>query len=107
VPGILSPGGGGVKRHECEADHSPPSGAEVKNDGAIPPLPHMSSWHSPLIIKHTDNFIFSTFYISYNAYRILVGKPEGKRPLRRPRRRWVDNIKMDLRERGWDDIRLN
>jgi hypothetical protein len=31
-----------------------------------------------------------------NAYRILVGKPEGKRPLRIPRRRWVDNIKMDL-----------
>jgi hypothetical protein len=30
-----------------------------------------------------------------NAYRILVGKPEGKRPLGRPRRRWVDNIKMD------------
>jgi hypothetical protein len=37
-----------------------------------------------------------------NAYRILVGNPEGKRPLGRPRRRWVDNIKMDLRERGWD-----
>jgi hypothetical protein len=36
-----------------------------------------------------------------NAYRILVGKPEGKRPLGRPRRRWVDNIKMDLREIGW------
>jgi hypothetical protein len=33
-----------------------------------------------------------------NAYRILVGKPEAKRPLGRPRRRWVDNIKMDLRE---------
>jgi hypothetical protein len=33
-----------------------------------------------------------------NAYSILVGKPEGKRPLRRPRSRWVDNIKMDLRE---------
>jgi hypothetical protein len=32
-----------------------------------------------------------------NAYRILVGKPEGKTPLRRPRRRWVNNIKMDLR----------
>jgi hypothetical protein len=31
-----------------------------------------------------------------NAYRLLVGKPEGKGPLRRPRRRWVDNIKMDL-----------
>jgi hypothetical protein len=37
-----------------------------------------------------------------NAYRILVGMPEGKRPLGRPRRRWVDNIKMDLREIGWD-----
>jgi hypothetical protein len=37
-----------------------------------------------------------------NAYRILVGKPEGKRPLGRPRRVWEDNIKMDLRERmGW------
>ena len=33
-----------------------------------------------------------------NAYRILVGKPEGKRSLRRPRRRWEDNIRMDLRE---------
>jgi hypothetical protein len=39
-----------------------------------------------------------------NAYKILVGKPEGKRPLVRPRRRWVDNIEMDLRERGWDDM---
>jgi hypothetical protein len=37
-----------------------------------------------------------------NAYRILVGNPEGKRPLGRPRRRWVDNIKLDLREIGWD-----
>jgi hypothetical protein len=36
-----------------------------------------------------------------NAYRILVGKPEGKRPLGRPRRRWVYNIKMNLREIGW------
>jgi hypothetical protein len=36
-----------------------------------------------------------------NAYRILVGKPEGKRPLERPRRRWEDNIKLDLREIGW------
>jgi hypothetical protein len=35
-----------------------------------------------------------------NAYRILVGKPEGKRPLGRPRCRWVDNIKMDLRQDG-------
>ena len=34
------------------------------------------------------------------AYRVLVGKPEGKRPLGRPRRRWVDNIRMDLQEVG-------
>jgi hypothetical protein len=39
-----------------------------------------------------------------NAYRILVGKPEGKRPLGRPRRRWVDTIKMDLRDIGWDGV---
>jgi hypothetical protein len=39
-----------------------------------------------------------------NAYRILVGKPEQKRPLERARRRWVDNIKMDLREIGWDGV---
>jgi hypothetical protein len=36
-----------------------------------------------------------------NAYRILVGKPEGKRPLGRPRRRWEDNNIMDVREIGW------
>jgi hypothetical protein len=39
-----------------------------------------------------------------NVYRLLVGKPEGKRPLGRPRRRWVDNIKMDLGEVGWGDV---
>jgi hypothetical protein len=36
-----------------------------------------------------------------NAYRILVGKPEEKSPLGRPRHRWEDNIRMDLREIGW------
>jgi hypothetical protein len=39
-----------------------------------------------------------------NAHRILVGKPEGKRPLGSPRRRSMDNIKMDLREIGWDGV---
>jgi hypothetical protein len=39
-----------------------------------------------------------------NAYSLLVGKPVGKRPLGRPRRRWVDNIKMDLREIGWNGM---
>jgi hypothetical protein len=36
-----------------------------------------------------------------NVYRVLVGKPEGKRPLERPRCRWEDGVKMDLREIGW------
>jgi hypothetical protein len=41
-----------------------------------------------------------------NAYRVLVGKPEGKRPLGRPRRQCMNNIKMDLREIGWDQTGL-
>jgi hypothetical protein len=39
-----------------------------------------------------------------DAYRLLVGKPEGKRPLGRVRRRWLDNIRMDLVEVGWGDV---
>jgi hypothetical protein len=39
-----------------------------------------------------------------NVYRVLVGKPEGKRPLERPRRRWEDEIKMDHREIGWGGV---
>jgi hypothetical protein len=39
-----------------------------------------------------------------NAYRLLVGKPEGTRLLGRPRRRWVDNIRMDLGAVGWGDV---
>jgi hypothetical protein len=39
-----------------------------------------------------------------NAYRLLVGKPEGKRQLGTPRRRWVNNIMMDFVEVGWGDV---
>jgi hypothetical protein len=39
-----------------------------------------------------------------NAYRLLVRKPEGRRPLGRPRRRWLVNIRMDLVEVGWSDV---
>jgi hypothetical protein len=46
----------------------------------------------------------STIWEKRNAYRLLVGLPEGKRPLGRPRRRWVDNIRMDLVEVGWGDV---
>jgi hypothetical protein len=39
-----------------------------------------------------------------NAYRLLVGKPEGRRPLGSPRRRWLDNIRMHLVQVGWGDV---
>jgi hypothetical protein len=39
-----------------------------------------------------------------NAYRLLVGKPEGRRPLGRPKRRWLDNNRIDLVEVGWGDV---
>ena len=38
------------------------------------------------------------------AYRVLVGRPDGKGPLGRPRHRWEDNIKMDFQEVGWEDV---
>jgi hypothetical protein len=41
---------------------------------------------------------------STGVYRVLVGKPEGRRPLGRPRRRWEDNIKMDLQEVGCEGM---
>ena len=40
------------------------------------------------------------------VHRVLVGKPEGKRPLGRPRRRWEDNIKIDLQDVGWSWLRI-
>jgi hypothetical protein len=43
----------------------------------------------------------STYGEGRGAYRILVGRPEGRRPLGRPKRRWEDNINMDLQEAGW------
>jgi hypothetical protein len=68
-----------VKRPGREADRSPPTSAEVNNTWSYTSSPR-------------------------NAHRILVGKPEGKRPLGRRRRRWVDNIKIYFREIGWDGM---
>jgi hypothetical protein len=61
-------------------------------------------YYSPIIIRMIESrrmrWIERAVRIGEktNAYRILVGKPEGKRPLGRPKLRWVDNVKMDLRE---------
>jgi hypothetical protein len=60
---------------------------------------------SRLFKKH--GLLFLLYLIKYHymkKYRVLVGNPEGKRPLGRPRRRWVDNIKMDLSEIGRDGM---
>jgi hypothetical protein len=50
---------------------------------------------------------FNTNGEKRNAYRILGGNPEGGRSLGRPRRRWVDNIKIDLSKIGWDGSELS
>jgi len=39
-----------------------------------------------------------------NAYKVLLGKPEGKRPLRRPEHKWEHNIRIDLRKTGWKGV---
>jgi hypothetical protein len=52
-------------------------------------------------VKTKRNLWQLTWNLRITLYRALVGEPEGSRPLGRPRRRWEDNIKMDLREVGW------
>jgi hypothetical protein len=58
---------------------------------------------TPLTHSTNRNY-FKDFSVKLFTYKILVGKQERKRPLGRPRRRWVKNIKIDLREIGWDGI---
>jgi hypothetical protein len=53
---------------------------------------HISFWFMVMMLKYREEA-----YILRGAYRVLVGKPEGKRPFGRRRRRWEDNVKMDLR----------
>ncbi|KAJ4437913.1 hypothetical protein ANN_13852 [Periplaneta americana] len=60
-------------------------------------------WDDIVSIVSWRERVFRLWWEERNAYRVLVGRPEGKRPLGRPRRRWEDNIKMDLREVGYDD----
>jgi hypothetical protein len=63
----------GVKRQGREAVHSPPSSAEVKNGGAVPPLPRMPSWYSAKLNKHGDNFTFIMWiYTSILPYVFMV-----------------------------------
>jgi hypothetical protein len=58
------------------------------------------------LVKQRDNFTFNLTFTFKYSYNILVGEPEGKRPLGSPRCRWEDNIRMDLGEIWWDWIHL-
>ena len=65
-----------------------------------------------LIFSYISIFILARMEEGRGVHKVLVGKPEGKRPLGRPRRRWEDNIKMDLQEvrgvvgAGWSWLRI-
>jgi hypothetical protein len=81
----MSTGGSfpGVKRPGRVPDQSPPSSAEVKNDGAKPPLPHVFSWHSAYLIKHRGNFTFFTGMLiacflldAYSVHCLTVRTPD-------------------------------
>jgi hypothetical protein len=64
----------------------------------------VTSYFMILIVFQTLNVIYtnvSRMGERRDAYRALLGKPEGRGPLERPRRRWEDNIKMDIRGVGW------
>jgi PAS domain-containing protein len=82
----------GLKRDEVTGDWRKLHNEELHN-----------LYSSPNIIRMTKSRRMR-FGEKRNSYRILVGKPEGKIPLARPRCRWVDNIKIDLRETGWDSM---
>jgi hypothetical protein len=73
VQWVLGPLSLGVKWPGCEADHSPPSSAEDKNGGDIPPLPHMSSWHIAYLIKHRNNFTFYIITLIFNIHCLGIG----------------------------------
>jgi hypothetical protein len=65
----------------------------------------IGSKHMPMPCRPAQLFDFTiSSHISIKLDITLVGKPEGKRPLGRPIRRWVDNIRMDLGEVGWGDV---
>jgi hypothetical protein len=70
-----------------------------------------SLYSAPIIIRHIKSRIMvwaghvACMGEERKLYKVLVGKPEGKRPLERPRCRWEDGIRMDLRETGWGNVK--
>jgi hypothetical protein len=121
VLGVLSRG---KARPGRDADHSPPSSAEVKNEQElylVSPCASMVCSGTNLPLLCSPGFVNVTGRAMKSmrmrwarhvarmgkerkVYKVLVGKPEGKRPLGRPRRRREDGIRMDLRETGWEGV---
>ena len=88
----------GVKRPELGVDHPPPSSVEVKESEARYSSPNIVGVIKSRRMRWAGHV--ARMGEERGAYRVLLGKPDGKRPLGRPRRRWVDNIRMDLQEVG-------
>jgi hypothetical protein len=89
----------GTKRDEVAGEWRKLHNAELHD---------LYSWTSIIIIIKARRMTWARHVARMgektNAYRLLVGKPEGRRPLGRPRRTWLGNIRMNLVEVGWDDV---
>ncbi|KAJ4446397.1 hypothetical protein ANN_13093 [Periplaneta americana] len=88
----------GAKRDEVTGEWRKLHNAELHALYSSPDVIRNTKWRRLKWAEHV-----ARMGESRNAYRVLVGRPEGKRPLRRPKCRWEDNIEMDLREVGYDD----
>jgi hypothetical protein len=86
----------GPKRDEVTGDWRKPHNEELHDLYSSPSIINMIKSRRMRWVGHV-----ARMGPKRNSYRILVGKPEGKRLLGKPRRRWVDNVKIDLREIGW------
>jgi hypothetical protein len=89
----------GPKRDEVTADWRKLHSEELHNVYSPPNIIRMIKSSRMRLKGYVEHM-----QVIRNAYKILVGKQEGKRPLRRPRYRWEDNIKPDLTEMGLEDV---
>jgi hypothetical protein len=89
----------GPKRDEVRGEWRKLHNEELRDLYSSPSIIRLVKWRKMRWVGYIARILEKR-----NAYRLLVGKPEGKRPLERPRRRLVDNIKMDLGEMGWSNV---
>jgi hypothetical protein len=97
----------GPKRHEVTGEWRKLHNEELSDLYSLPNIVRVVKWRRMRWMGHVARMDEGR-----GVYRVLVGKPEGKRPLGRPRHRWEDNIKMDLQEVGggcgdWMELALD